>query len=182
MCVGWTCRWVVIMPRFPSPVAPPGTERVVRTLMVTYKGRDQCVPICKVWLDGAGELLLSASRCIVCLIHPRHMYRLRLLSHELSIMKCTSFQGLHGRSAVARTVLGYKGSSLTQCALVLHRLHAPPSGAHITGDQCKPPQIEAITMLACLISACFYFHHCLVELRQLDDVKRAVGISRGCCC
>ena len=50
------CRWVVVMPRFPSPVAPPGTERLVRTLMVAYKGRDQCVPVCKVWLDGAGEL------------------------------------------------------------------------------------------------------------------------------
>ena len=42
------CRWVVVMPRYPSPVAPPGTERVVRTLMVAYKGRDQCVPTCKV--------------------------------------------------------------------------------------------------------------------------------------
>ena len=40
--------------------------------------------------------------------------------------------------AVARTVLGYKGTSLTQCALVLHRLHAAPSGAHLTGDQCEP--------------------------------------------
>jgi hypothetical protein len=40
-------RWVVVMPRYPSPVAPPGTERVVRTLMVCYKGRDQCVPACK---------------------------------------------------------------------------------------------------------------------------------------
>ena len=49
------------MPRFPSPVAPPGTERLVRTLMVAYKGRDQCVPSCKVWLDGAGELLPSRS-------------------------------------------------------------------------------------------------------------------------
>lgn len=39
--------------------------------------------------------------------------------------------------AVARTVLGYKGTSLTQCALVLHRLHAAPSGAHLTGDQCE---------------------------------------------
>ena len=45
---------------------------------------------------------------------------------------------LTGCCAVARTVLGYKGSSLTQCALVLHRLHAPPSGAHLTGDQSKP--------------------------------------------
>ena len=36
------------MPRYPSPVAPPGTERVVRRLMVAYKGRDQCVPACKV--------------------------------------------------------------------------------------------------------------------------------------
>ena len=49
------------MPRFPSPVALPGTERLVRTLMVAYKGRDQCVPSCKVWLDGAGELLPSRS-------------------------------------------------------------------------------------------------------------------------
>lgn len=49
------------MPRFPSPVAPPGTERLVRTLMVAYKGRDQCVPSCKVWLDGAGELSPSRS-------------------------------------------------------------------------------------------------------------------------
>ena len=55
------CRWVVVMPRFPSPVAPPGTESLVRTLMVAYKGRDQCVPSCKVWLDGAGELSPSCS-------------------------------------------------------------------------------------------------------------------------
>ncbi len=53
----WKQRLVVVMPRFPSPVAPPGTERLVRTLMVAYKGRDQCVPVCKVWLDGAGEAL-----------------------------------------------------------------------------------------------------------------------------
>ena len=50
------------MPRFPSPVAPPGTERLVRTLMVAYKGRDQVVPVCKVWLDGAGEAPLPAPR------------------------------------------------------------------------------------------------------------------------
>ena len=42
------CRWVVVMPRYPSPMAPPGTERLVRTLLVAYKGRDQCVPTCKV--------------------------------------------------------------------------------------------------------------------------------------
>lgn len=52
----WKQRLIVVMPRFPSPVAPPGTERLVRTLMVAYKGRDQCVPMCKVWLDGAGKL------------------------------------------------------------------------------------------------------------------------------
>ena len=57
----WKQRLIVVMPRFPSPVAPPGTERLVRTLMVAYKGRDQCVPVCKVWLDGAGELLLDRS-------------------------------------------------------------------------------------------------------------------------
>ena len=50
------------MPRFPSPVAPAGTERLVRTLMVAYKGRDQVVPVCKVWLDGAGEAPLPATR------------------------------------------------------------------------------------------------------------------------
>ncbi|CAL8467857.1 g7395 [Coccomyxa elongata] len=85
----WRQRWVVIMPRYPSPVAPVGTERLVRTLLVAYKGRDQVVPTLKVWLDGA----------------------------------------------IARPVLGYKGSSNLQCALVLHRLHAAPTGAHITGDQ-----------------------------------------------
>ncbi len=82
------------MPRYPSPVAPAGTERLVRTLLVAYKGRDQVVPTLKLWLDGA----------------------------------------------IARSVLGYKGSSNLQCALVLHRLHAAPTGAHITGDQgvCPP--------------------------------------------
>ncbi len=77
------------MPRYPSPVAPAGTERLVRTLLVAYKGRDQVVPVLKVWLDGA----------------------------------------------IARPVMGYKGSSALQCALVLHRLHAAPSGAHLTGEQ-----------------------------------------------
>lgn len=86
------CRWVVVMPRYPSPAAPAGTERLVRTLLVAYKGRDQVVPVVKVWLDGA----------------------------------------------IARPVLGYKGSASLQCALVLHRLHAAPSGAHITGEQGAP--------------------------------------------
>ncbi|KAK9909290.1 hypothetical protein WJX75_000074 [Coccomyxa subellipsoidea] len=85
----WKPRWIVIMPRYPSPVAPAGTERLVRTLLVSYKGRDQVVPVLKVWLDGA----------------------------------------------IARPVVGYKGSANLQCALVLHRLHAAPSGAHLTGDQ-----------------------------------------------
>ena len=87
------CRWIVIMPRYPSPVAPAGTERLVRTLLVSYKGRDQVVPVLKVWLDGA----------------------------------------------IARPVVGYKGSANLQCALVLHRLHAAPSGAHLTGDQGAQP-------------------------------------------
>ena len=37
--------------------------------------------------------------------------------------------------AIARLVVGYKGAAVVQCALVLHRSHAPPSGAHLTGDQ-----------------------------------------------
>jgi hypothetical protein len=103
---------VVIMPRYPSPVAPSGTERVVRTLLVAFKGRDQCVPACKVWLDGA----------------------------------------------VARAVLGYKGSAAMQCALVLHPLHAAPAGAHITGEQSaqsiSTPQSYMPAYVLCCCSPC----------------------------
>lgn len=108
-----TCRWVVVMPRYPSPAAPPGTERLVRMLLVAFKGRDQCVPACKVWLDGA----------------------------------------------VARPVLGYKGSAAMQCALVLHTLHAAPTGAHITGDQSMP-----LLQLSCLKKALPVKDYLLYEL------------------
>ena len=69
----WKPRWCVIMPRyqFPTP-GMPAQERVARTLLVCYKAPDQCLPICKVWLDGA----------------------------------------------VARSVVGSRGSGVLQCALV----------------------------------------------------------------
>ena len=130
----WKQRLVVVMPRFPSPVAPPGTERLVRTLMVAYKGRDQCVPVCKVWLDGAGE---PAAR----LLHHLWAY-LRQDNPTFCCRHERCLLNAHGGCAVARTVLGYKGSNLTQCALVLHRLHAPPSGAHLTGDPCELPTVS----------------------------------------
>eukprot|EP00884_Botryococcus_braunii_P019148 jgi/Botrbrau1/5917/Bobra.0366s0091.2 len=36
--------------------------------------------------------------------------------------------------AVARTEVGSRGPNVLQCALSLHTSHAPPAGAHITGD------------------------------------------------
>ncbi|KAK9864310.1 hypothetical protein WJX84_001116 [Apatococcus fuscideae] len=57
----WKSRWCVIMPRYPSPGAPR-PEQVVRTLLVCYKGIDQAMPCCKVWLDGATARTVTGSR------------------------------------------------------------------------------------------------------------------------
>ncbi|KAK9848937.1 hypothetical protein WJX84_012044 [Apatococcus fuscideae] len=57
----WKSRWCVIMPRYPSPGAARH-EQVVRTLLVCYKGIDQAMPCCKVWLDGATARTVTGSR------------------------------------------------------------------------------------------------------------------------
>lgn len=50
----WKTRWCVIMPRYPVPTPSLANEqRVVRSLLVIYKGADQFQPVCKAWLDGA---------------------------------------------------------------------------------------------------------------------------------
>ena len=75
----WKPRWCVIMPRYQFPrEGMPAQERVARTLLVCYKAPDQCLPVCKVWLDGA----------------------------------------------VARSVVGSRGSGVLQCALVSPSDHA----------------------------------------------------------
>ena len=68
----WRPRWCVIMPRYPFPGSGQRADQVARLLLVCYKASDQCVPCCKVWLDGA----------------------------------------------LARSVIGSKGSGVLQCALV----------------------------------------------------------------
>ncbi|KAK9808330.1 hypothetical protein WJX73_002528 [Symbiochloris irregularis] len=89
LSVEWKSRWVVIMPRYPSPsLLNTGEPGVVRSLLVIYKAPDQFQPTCKAWLDGA----------------------------------------------MARSVVGSRGTNTLQCALALHRSHAPPTGAHLTGD------------------------------------------------
>ena len=96
----WKQRLIVVMPRFPSPVAPPGTERLVRTLMVAYKGRDQCVPVCKVWLDGAGELLLdySTNDRLLLLADPQKKWPATDMPAEctLSMRSCPYGAGIQG--------------------------------------------------------------------------------------
>ena len=50
----WKQRWVVVMPRYQLPNQHSGSQqRVARSLLVCYRSRDQCEPVCKVWLDGA---------------------------------------------------------------------------------------------------------------------------------
>lgn len=53
---GMTCVWQLVQP------GAPRSEQVVRTLLVCYKGIDQAMPCCKVWLDGATARTVTGSR------------------------------------------------------------------------------------------------------------------------
>ena len=53
---GLTCVWQLVQP------GAPRSEQVVRTLLVCYKGIDQAMPCCKVWLDGATARTVTGSR------------------------------------------------------------------------------------------------------------------------
>ena len=50
----WKQRWVAVMPRYQLPSTQGSSQqRVARSLLVCYRSREQCEPVCKVWLDGA---------------------------------------------------------------------------------------------------------------------------------
>lgn len=51
--------------------------------------------------------------------------------------------------AKARVVVGYKDISILQCALMLHRSHTAPSGAHIT----QSSERSGTTSFACCLAA-----------------------------
>lgn len=75
-------------------------------------------------------LIKNASHVVVCVTAWQPCSDARVQGADQYMPLCKMW--LDG--AVARTEVGSKGPNVLQCALTLHNTHAPPAGAHITGD------------------------------------------------